>query len=146
MAFNDLCNHNVLCGQEGLPGTTMESHEVLFLLLLSAIVLVVALLVFLSVASLLKRKKTDEPTLRALSEQFSTRQDSTRVELRRKRTRKKGGTKTTCTGTWKSADHPPCTGLHSVGATVVSAYLRVHQVLKCDTFDHCYIGIFVADG
>lgn len=132
MAVSDLCNHNVPCGQEGQPETTMESHEVLFLLLAPSIVLVVLLLVYISVVALLRRKKTNDRTLRAVSEHFPSRQDSTQVGP--KRSRKKRGKNTSCTRNWEATDRPPSAELHSVSPTVVSALLRVHHVcVKCDT-------------
>ena len=126
MAFNDSLDHNVRCGQEGHPETTMESHEMLFLLLAPAIVLVVPVLLFLTVVALLKREKTPERTVREVSKQFSSRQDSTHLEVSHRRTRRKRRKNAICTRAWRT-DYSSAE-LHTVGPTVVGALLHAQHV------------------
>ena len=125
MAFNDLCDHNVPCGQERQPETTMESHEVLFLLLVPTITLVVPLLLLLSVVALRRRPATDEPAIKEESNRFCSKQDSTGVD--RIRARKKRRKKSTCTRT-RRATCSSSKELFTVDSAVVRVLLRVHYM------------------
>ena len=132
MAFNDLCDHNVPCGQERQPETTMESHEVLFLLLVPTITLVVPLLLLLSVVALRRRPATDEPAIKEESNRLCSKQDSTgvdRIRARKKRRKKSTCTrkKSTCTRT-RRATCSSSKELFTVDSAVVRVLLRVHYM------------------